>query len=210
MNLKVFVWNAQVFGDHNFIRVTREYLQDHHHDICVFVEPRVSHFKADRIIAALAFPNSFRVEANGFSGGIWLCWFDHVIIDILSCHFQFIHCRISDGFDSFLTTFVYASPQSRQRNELWVHLRALASSMTEPWSVIGDFNATLLHQDRQGCSSASPDSAFQHMVFDCDLHDLDYFGPAYTWYRGNYSVRLDRCFGNSAWFEKFSASALHV
>ncbi|KAL4312561.1 hypothetical protein GQ457_01G003990 [Hibiscus cannabinus] len=85
----------------------------------------------------------------------------------------------------------------------------LASSVTEPWSLIGDFNATLLNRDRKGCSSLSHDYAFQHMVFDCGLHDLDYSGPDYTWYRGNCSARLDRCFGNSAWFEKLPTSVLH-
>ncbi|KAK8685166.1 hypothetical protein V6N13_041174 [Hibiscus sabdariffa] len=116
---------------------------------------------------------------------------------------------ISDGFESFLTTFVYASPHSRQRNDLWTHFRALASSVTEPWSIIGDFNVNLLNRDCKGCSSSSPDFAFQHMVFDCGLHDLDYSGSDYTWYRGNCSVPFDRCFGNSAWFEKFPTSVLH-
>ncbi|KAL4298307.1 hypothetical protein GQ457_12G007130 [Hibiscus cannabinus] len=101
-------------------------------------------------------------------------------------------------------------PHSRQRNGLWTHFRALASSVTKPWSIIGDFNVNLLNRDCKGCSSSSsPDSAFQYMVFDCGLHDLDYSGFNYTWYRGNCSVPFDRCFGNSAWFEKFSTSVLH-
>ncbi|KAK8670879.1 hypothetical protein V6N13_037492 [Hibiscus sabdariffa] len=131
--------------------------------------------------------------ASGFVGSIMLLWI------FFSCHFQFIHCRISNGFEYFLTTFVYASPHSRQRNDLWIHLRALASSVSEPWSIIGDFNATLFNRDRKGYSSSFSDSAFQHMAFDCGLHELDYFGPDYTWYRGNCSVRLDRCFVTENW-----------
>ncbi|KAK8662450.1 hypothetical protein V6N13_092023 [Hibiscus sabdariffa] len=66
--------------------------------------------------------------------------------------------------------------------------------------VIGDFNATISLYDRLDCSSNSPEPAFQDMVFNCVLHDLGYSGPDFTWYRGNCSVRLDRCFGNALWW----------
>ncbi|KAK8698209.1 hypothetical protein V6N13_114335 [Hibiscus sabdariffa] len=57
---------------------------------------------------------------------------------------EFVHCRISDGLASFLTTFVYASPYSSHCNDLWFHLRSLALSTVKPWALIGDFNATFL------------------------------------------------------------------
>ncbi|KAK8712766.1 hypothetical protein V6N13_147994 [Hibiscus sabdariffa] len=107
-----FVVDTEGCSHRNFILVTREYLRDHRPDICVFVETRISRRKADQTIASLGFSNSFRVEARGFSGWTWLCWFGHVAVDILSYHFQFIHCRLSDGFGYFLTTLVYASLNS--------------------------------------------------------------------------------------------------
>ncbi|KAK8636044.1 hypothetical protein V6N13_004754 [Hibiscus sabdariffa] len=180
MNIKLFVLNAQVCGHRNFLRVTRKYLRDYHLDVCVFLEPRISHAKADQITAALGFPNSFRVEAIEFSGDIWVCWLDHISISIKSYHFQFIHCSVSNGFDSFMATFIHASLSHGLRGDLWHHLRALASTMTQPWAIIGNFNATLLHQDRQGCSSNNPDRDFQNMVFDCSLYDLDSIGLDFT------------------------------
>ncbi|KAK8671094.1 hypothetical protein V6N13_037702 [Hibiscus sabdariffa] len=208
MNLKYFVWNDQGCGSRNFIRVTREYIRDHHPDICVFVETRLSCSRAAKVIASLGFSNSFRVEALGFTGGIWICWFDTIELEILSCHFQFVHCRISDGNDSILSTFVYASPHSRQRNDLWFCLQELAGSIFEPWCLIGDFNATLYYSERKGCSSSSLDIAFQNMIFHCGLEDLGYSGSDFTWYRGNCEARLDRCLGNSQWFEKFPTASL--
>ncbi|KAK8654880.1 hypothetical protein V6N13_107476 [Hibiscus sabdariffa] len=62
--------DANGCGHRNFICVTREYLRDHRPDVCVFVEPWVSRCKADTIIVDLVFPNSFWVEAIGFSEGI--------------------------------------------------------------------------------------------------------------------------------------------
>ncbi|GMI90895.1 hypothetical protein HRI_002758800 [Hibiscus trionum] len=211
MSLNLFVWNVQGCGSRNFVRVTKQYIRDYRPDVCVFVEPRVSGRRASQIISSLGIPNSYRIEACGFSGGIWLCWFDHIQISILSCHFQFIHCSISsvNSQESFLATFVYASPNCSLRKDLWRHLSNMAQTILRPWVVLGDFNATLSPSERQGCSSIVPDSQFQDMVFYCGLQDLGFAGPNFTWYRGNRSVRLDRCFGNAAWYEHFPQSSLH-
>ncbi|KAK8694073.1 hypothetical protein V6N13_071635 [Hibiscus sabdariffa] len=108
----------------------------------------------------------------------------------------------------FLATFVYASPNPSKRNDLWLNMRSLPLSISEPWVVFGDYNATFSSHDRKGCRSSLPDSDFQHMVFYCGLQDLGYHGPDVTWYRNNCSVRLDRCLGNSVWFECFPNSSL--
>ncbi|KAK8648552.1 hypothetical protein V6N13_129302 [Hibiscus sabdariffa] len=85
-----------------------------------------------------------------------------------------------------------------------------ASGCAEPWIVIGDFNATLSTEDRNGCAPSSLlEPGFQKMVFDSGLSDLDYVGLDFTWYRGNCSVRLDRCNGNAIWFERYPDSCLH-
>ncbi|KAK8708187.1 hypothetical protein V6N13_059232 [Hibiscus sabdariffa] len=47
------------------------------------------------------------------------------------------------------------------------------------------------------------------MVFDYGLCDFDFIGPDFTWYRGYCSVQIDRCLGNSLWFEAFPTSTLH-
>ncbi|KAK5770907.1 hypothetical protein PVK06_047064 [Gossypium arboreum] len=46
-------------------------------------EPRVSGRKADEVIAKIGFQYSHRVEARGFSGGIWLGWNSSVNLEIL-------------------------------------------------------------------------------------------------------------------------------
>ncbi|KAK8659999.1 hypothetical protein V6N13_050935 [Hibiscus sabdariffa] len=107
-------------GSRAFIRSTREYLREQRVDIMAFDESRISRFAADKVINDLQFLHSFRVEVDGFFGGIWLCWFDNVTIEILFSHFQFIHCRTQTKADgkSALFTFVYASLNQTKRKHL--------------------------------------------------------------------------------------------
>ncbi|KAL4298012.1 hypothetical protein GQ457_12G025440 [Hibiscus cannabinus] len=197
-----------------FIRVAKQYIRDHHLDVFVFVETRISGSNASDVIARLGFDNSFRVEAAGFSGGIWICWFSHVTIDIIYCHFQFILCRIyiPTSDKSCLATFVYASPDYRKRRALWDYLRDLSLHIQEPWVMLGDFNATLCSMDRRGCANyARPDPDFHNAVIDCGLHDLGSNGPPFTWFKGQYAVRLDRALSNALWLSSFpTASILHL
>ncbi|KAK8684010.1 hypothetical protein V6N13_040047 [Hibiscus sabdariffa] len=211
MNFKLLFWNAQGCGHPKFITSAREYLRDSRPDVVAFVEPRISGWKADRVISALAFPYSHRVEAVGFSGGIWLAWYETVKIDILQNHFQYIYCRISSTRDnrSTLTTLVYASPNSQKRKALWLELNKLAYSIRSPWFIVGDFNATHSDSDRRGCAaSTKPSKAFQELVFDHGLRDIGFSGPDYTWSCGLAHVRLDRVFCNSYWDKTFPDSTI--
>ncbi|GMJ09696.1 hypothetical protein HRI_004638800 [Hibiscus trionum] len=131
MDCKIFSWNVQGFGHWRFIPAANQFLRDYRPDIVVFVEPRVSGVRANAVIAALGFPNSHRVEAVGFAGGIWLAWWDTVSVEVLSNHFQYVHCRVNvkRSGASFLASAVYASPNSTQRKLLWENLRRLASNV---------------------------------------------------------------------------------
>ena len=68
------------------------------YNILVVVEPRISGVKADRIVDKLNFEASFRVEAHGMSGGIWLLWNkSKVNIKILDSSRHFIHGIVNEG-----------------------------------------------------------------------------------------------------------------
>ncbi|KAE8688384.1 hypothetical protein F3Y22_tig00110987pilonHSYRG00164 [Hibiscus syriacus] len=115
----------------------------------------------------------------------------------------------SPVYSPFLVTFVYASPHAAKWKACWSYLRSLTSISTTSWIIIGDFNATLYTEDRQGCAlSSTPDTAFRDLVYDCNLYDLGYHGPGFTWFRNNCYVRLDRALGNTAWLESFPLSSV--
>lgn len=52
----------------------KEYLREFNPDIIVLVETIISGPKAVNVIRRIGFSNSHRVEARGFSGGIWVLW----------------------------------------------------------------------------------------------------------------------------------------
>ncbi|KAL4271210.1 hypothetical protein GQ457_13G009070 [Hibiscus cannabinus] len=61
----------------------------------------------------------------------------------------------------------------------------------------GDFNATLYASDRNGfASSTSHNTDFHNTIFDCGIHDMDFHGPSFTWFKGNRVVRLDKALCN--------------
>ncbi|KAK8554852.1 hypothetical protein V6N13_118533 [Hibiscus sabdariffa] len=142
--------NVQGCGHPKFCQTVRQYLRDCRPDIVVFVEPRIIGCKGDHLIASLGFPYSHRIEANRFSGGIWIVWFESVKVDILLNHFQFVYFRITDKRcgSSSLATVIYGSPNATKRKALWSNLRLLAPSIHLSWVLLGDFNATVYADDQ--------------------------------------------------------------
>ncbi|GMI72974.1 hypothetical protein HRI_000966700 [Hibiscus trionum] len=134
MNLKILSWNVQGCGHWHFLPTARQFLRDSRPYMVVFVEPQISGRNANAVIDSLGFPNSHRVEAKGFSGGIWVAWYDSIDVEILINHFQFIHCRVTHRNNGKVVyaTAVYASPSSTGRKHLWPLLRNIAASSRSP------------------------------------------------------------------------------
>ncbi|KAK8663698.1 hypothetical protein V6N13_083505 [Hibiscus sabdariffa] len=201
--------HADPNGDHLLDDVLRD--KDSRPFLLGIVEPRISGARADSVIAALDFHSSHRIEAVGFSGGLWLCWHESLRVEVLVHHFQFMHCRVTclNTGSSSLVTLVYASPSVSKRKILWPHLRSLASSIREQWLLMGDFNATLDASERKGGADAVRSSwDFQSFLFDYGLRDMGYQGPDFTWSCGATLARLDRMLCNNYWDESFPEAAV--
>ncbi|KAH1055801.1 hypothetical protein J1N35_033866 [Gossypium stocksii] len=100
-----------------FPRIFWEYNRKHKPDLIGLLETRVSGAKADSVIAKLGFKYSHRVEAEGFSGGIWIGWKNSISVEILGNHSQFIFLKIfgNPHKHPVLVTFVYGSPNRFKR-----------------------------------------------------------------------------------------------
>ncbi|KAL4273588.1 hypothetical protein GQ457_13G013000 [Hibiscus cannabinus] len=158
-------------------------------DIVVIMEPRVSGVRADRFIRKSGFEFSYRVEAHGFSGGIWLLWQASVHMQILA---------------------ISNHPSAQRRRELWDQLLALNPGIGVPWVVGGDLNVISSSEERLGGSQRRSGICrrFNDFLFASGLMDMGYSGPKFTWRRGNLSQRLDRCLSNAEWVSIFPSSEI--
>ncbi|XP_050238477.2 uncharacterized protein LOC126687968 [Mercurialis annua] len=197
----------------NFLRTFRSFRDCYNPSLVVLVEPRISGPKADKVIKRSGFDFSHRVEAQGFSGGIWILWKPEVHVSVLVNHRQFIHTNITYGAcnEQFLFTAVYGSPQPFGRRSLWNDLSALGIATNVPWLLAGDFNAILNSNDRKGGSRLRCLGCpyFNNFMDSNALAQIDFVGPALTWRRGNLLQRLDRALCNDTWLKRFPDALTH-
>ncbi|KAG8474224.1 hypothetical protein CXB51_033548 [Gossypium anomalum] len=189
-----------------FSRIFWEYNREHEPDLIGLLETRVSGVKANSIIAKLGFEYSHRVEAVGFSGGIWIGWKGTISVDILGNHSQFILLRNSRNSyrKPVLVSFVYGSPNSQKRKQLWEALKCIVPMDGTPWLAIGDFNIILSSYEKiRGRVIGKRCALFSDFIDTLGLHDLGFSGPNFTWNRGRVFERLDRAICNNAWSLKF-------
>lgn len=171
-------------------------------DILALFETHAGGDRAGRICQGLGFENSFRIDAVGQSGGIWLLWRSSVgVVTIIESSNQFIHAKVGQGTEVMHLVVVYAAPTASRRRGLWEKLGAIIQGIVEPLLIGGDFNTILRLDERTGGNgSLSQDSlAFGDWVSESLLIDMGFRGPKFTWKRGRsvdtyIAKRLDRSF----------------
>ncbi|KAL0455424.1 UNVERIFIED_CONTAM: hypothetical protein Slati_0881600 [Sesamum latifolium] len=91
------------------------------------------------------------VDPNEVGNRIWLAWdVSEVVVDIISVHEQYIHCRIIclRAHYDFLVTVAYGLNDVVPRRALWSQLVTIMEDVgEEPWLVLGDFNTVLDHSE---------------------------------------------------------------
>ncbi|XP_052287360.1 uncharacterized protein LOC127898893 [Citrus sinensis] len=207
-------WNAQGAASPSFRRSFSAVVTNYKPIMVVLMEPRISGSKADNFIKNSGFEKSHRVEAEGFSGGIWILWKNLFDVEIVENHTQFIHLKISRN-NNLLTwmTAIYASPNPSIRRHLWNELAKIALTVQGPWLLGGDFNTILYNSEKKGGSpmGAGVCRLFQSWFHSHGMHDLPFHGPRFTWSRGNLFKRLDRVICNGDWAQTYAASTvLHL
>jgi hypothetical protein len=72
---------------------------------------------------------------------------------------------------------------SLKDHEAWAILKHLAQLSSLPWVCLGDFNEILENSEKVGGDTRSQGQmlAFRQALDCCDLSDLGYRGPKFTW-----------------------------
>lgn len=123
--IKVLSWNCRGASNPTFMRNLRDLIAIHKPTILALLETRVSGPVADRVCQQIGWGSWYRVEAAGFSGGIWIFWKEEVVdVKVIHGQSQFVHLsiRTKDG-DTWFLSVVYANPKPVERRLLWDEIR---------------------------------------------------------------------------------------
>ncbi|XP_021766706.1 uncharacterized protein LOC110731184 [Chenopodium quinoa] len=206
------IWNTQGTGSREFINVLKEIVRVNKPCVLALVETHMGGDHAQKIASILNYNGHTRVDAQGYSGGIWIYWKPELVkVDPITKHNQYITMMITRvGEIPWYFTAIYASPDPSKRSELWYEFRKFADNNNQPWLLAGDFNETRYSWERNSsCPETSRRSErFNAWVDDTQLLELEFSGPSHTWARGNsydtyQSARLDRALCNSEWGLRF-------
>lgn len=211
--IKIMMWNVQGAAKPAFMSTLKEIIRINKPNVLGLVETHVSGDKAQQICNRIGFSGQVRVEAQGFSGGIWLFWRkEEVDVTPIETHGQHITVKIARvGEEPWMFSAIYANPDSSIRNDLWRALEDIKRSFNGPWLIAGDFNETRTIGERHGVGGSEMQRrcrAFSDWLDTNGLIDLHFSGPPHTWFRGDSeatfkSARLDRFVSNEDWRLKF-------
>lgn len=68
------VWNVQGAGSRSFVSALKEIVRANKPNVIALVETHMGGSQASKIASAIVFTGHNRVDAMGFSGGIWVYW----------------------------------------------------------------------------------------------------------------------------------------
>ncbi|KAI9124763.1 hypothetical protein K1719_004090 [Acacia pycnantha] len=150
-----------------------------------YLEPKSERLSQFNCLSKIGFDGLTVIPSVGRSGGLVAAWRSSRIGVTVACtNRQYFHLRIStmDGRLVFLTA-IYAIPSVPFKEALWDDLLSMAGEMSAPWLVVGDFNDIMVASERAGgvgvCYSRVRN--FQQRIQACQLSDLGFQGPRFTW-----------------------------
>ncbi|XP_031107590.1 uncharacterized protein LOC116012231 [Ipomoea triloba] len=182
--MKIITWNCQGAASKQFLRAAKYLLNEHRPEIFCLMETKTSSTNADAVCSRLGLDRWARVEALGYSGGIWILWSDALKLEILHSNPQFVHLLIKENSGrQWNFSMVYGSPSLHLRRRLWRALSRNKVQVNHPWLITGDFNAIVSNEE---CSNPSNPGAhrngdFRNWIFDEALIDPGLTGQRFTW-----------------------------
>ncbi|XP_070052092.1 uncharacterized protein LOC142178801 [Nicotiana tabacum] len=146
------------------------------------------------------------------SNKVWIFWTNDINITILQDKEQHVHIKAEhNNCPSFLLMIVYAKCTEELRRELWSDSKNLASTIKEPWGVIGDFNVITNREEKLGGRPHRLEKSLEFIecLNEYGLQDAGFAGakvtccdnrdpPLTIW------KRLDKLVYNLDWFDNLN------
>lgn len=212
-----FFWNVRGFNKGLKHSKVKEWVSNKELVFGCILETRVKERKAEKILREVFGDWSSITNYEDSQGGrIWLLWRDTVCMTPVYKSDQIITCLVElKGEEEFYCSCIYASNQVEGRRELWediAHHYCSPRFKNKAWMIMGDFNEIF-----DGAESSRVDNMsripggmrdFQSVVLQCQLTDMAYQGPQFTWSNkreeGIICKKLDRVLLNEEGLQRFS------
>lgn len=149
----------------------------------------------------------FGVGRRRYGGGLALLWDASLTLHVQSYSQYHIDAHVfqDDGLSWRFTGF-YEHPEAALRPRTWELLRKLKDLSNLPWMLLGDFNEIVALEETCGRDDQSlvQMAGFRDVLADCELEDLGFLGPKFTWYQKRddgalVRVQLDCGVATSTW-----------
>lgn len=211
-------WNIRGLNEPSKQHAIKKIQKDNKCSLVCILETRVREKNKVHVLAGLKLGHWEAISNYEFSskGRIWFLWDSQKFsVQILEKAEQFIHCKVTSiiSQEIFLVTALYALNEAIDRVCLWQALRRIATSISLPWIVSGDFNTILWQVERlkNGSIFYNNRNKLQQLVQDTQLRELRFSGYFFTWSNKHTDntrmvCKLDRALVNDLWMSAFDNS----
>jgi exonuclease III len=221
IGVNILTWNYRGVLNPCFRKALLDTLHINNPEILILTETRLGGDRAAELARSFPFDGFLCTNTIGFAGGIWILWKTEAVeVGHLCSTEQEIHASVKvRGSNSlWLISAIYGNPRRSERRILWENLKVIAGLNKLPWVMLEDFNDILLREEKWGGNrpSNSRIREFRNCLNVCNMIDLGFSGPKYTWSNCHdmnslIMERLDRVLANSDWRLLFpEASVTHL
>uniref|UniRef100_A0A803P2H6 Reverse transcriptase n=1 Tax=Cannabis sativa TaxID=3483 RepID=A0A803P2H6_CANSA len=187
-------------------------------DMVFLAETKVDSMAMRSCMNRLGFPIVNCINSIGIGGGFCVAWRQGMGINVKEVYETGFCLRIEslDGGQPWFLFCIYGTPYGNKKAEFWEWITGIILDCEGPWLVIGDLNAILNANEKQGGRefTAHEGAFLRNFVNDCGGIDLGCIGSAFTWYnarddRARVRKRLDRAIASLDWCVKFPSARVN-
>ncbi|XP_059434865.1 uncharacterized protein LOC132167846 [Corylus avellana] len=210
--MMIITWNCRGLGNPRTVRELCCLVKQKKPVLVFLMETKLRKDRMESIRCKLGFLSMFVVDSVGRSGGLTLFWGEEICVIIQNFSQRHINgvIKISERDTPWKFTGFYGHPQVAKREEAWALLQYLAHLAPSPWVCIGDFNEIVESLEKLGGAGRANSQmlAFRRALENCELSDLGFRGPKFTWSNCREEdeftkERLDKGVANSEWRSLF-------
>lgn len=155
---QIIIWNCHGAGNDRFKINFTDLVRQHRPKIVALLETKVNLQSMGSFFKNMGCTRDTFTDPNGRSRGIWVLWDPtEVSVFTISINPQVKHVKIQrNGYEDWVLSALYASPNPRLRDILWDGLKDFAAANHHPWTAIWDYNEIANVGERR---SSAPDTS---------------------------------------------------